>query len=147
VRCLDGRVDEAAGIYESILQRRPQDISVLNNLATVLAEQPARRDDALRYVDRAIAAAGPKAALLDTKGTILLLDGKAREAVGLLEEASAVVSDPRYLFHLALAYQRTGDPDKARVVLDRAHDGNLTRKTLTETDRRLLAELEAELRR
>ncbi|HUT92892.1 MAG TPA: tetratricopeptide repeat protein [Thermoguttaceae bacterium] len=147
VRCLQKRIDEAVRLYESILERRPQNLSVLNNLATVLAEQPARRKDALGYVDRAIAVAGPKAALLDTKGTILLLDGQAREAVELLEEASSLASDPRYLFHLALAYRRTGETDKARAALGKAHEGNLTGKTLTETDRRLLAELEAKLGR
>ncbi len=145
VRCLEGRNDEAVRLYESVLQQKPQDVSVLNNLATILAERPARRDDALAYVDRAIAIAGPRAALLDTRGTILLLEGNARRAVEVLEEASSMASDPRYLFHLALAYQRAGESDQARAALAKAREGNLAGKTLTATDRKLLAELEAKL--
>jgi len=49
------------------------------------------------------------AGLLDTKGTILLYAGQLEQAVTFLEAAAqSSDSDPRYLFHLALAYQTLG---------------------------------------
>ena len=145
VRFLQKRADDAVGLYESVLARNPRDLLVLNNLATLLVEQPSRRKEALSHVDQAIAIAGPKAGFLDVKGTILALDGKASEAVALLEEASSLGRDPRYDFHLALAYQRAGEPDKARAALGKAQEGNLRSKDLTELDKSLLAELEEQL--
>lgn len=147
VRFLQKRNDEAVRLYEQVLDSNPRDLLALNNLATLLAEQPARRKDALFHIQKAIAVAGPRPGFLDVQGTILVLDGKADEAVPLLEEASSLASDPRYAFHLALAYQRTGDPDRAREALGKAREGGLADRALTETDQRLLAELEKELAR
>ena len=84
--------------------------------------------------------------LLDTKGTILLYDGKAKEALPFLQRAvsSATASnpDPRYCFHLALAYDRLGENRKARDALTKARQEGLTDQFLTPTDRRLLADFE-----
>ena len=147
VRFLQQRIDDAVHLYKSALKWKPDDVVILNNLATLLCEQPARRKEALRYIDKAIGIAGPKPGLLDAKGTILLFDGKAEEAVTLLEEATSLGTDPRFLFHLAVAYQRTRERDKARDTLHEAKQGHLTDQHLTQTDKRLLAELEETLGR
>ncbi len=55
-------------------------------------------------------------------------------------------SDPRYHFHLAVAYNRTGNADKARDALKEATGGNLKNEFLTEMDLQLLGELEEKLR-
>ena len=95
----------------------------LKQSSHLLAETPARRQEALEYIERAIEAAGPQPMLLDTKGTILLYDGKAAEAAPLFEKAvSAAKSagpDPRYCFHLALAYDRLGEKRKAGAAWKR----------------------------
>jgi Flp pilus assembly protein TadD len=115
----------------------------LNNLATLLAEQPDKRQEALRYIDRAIGIIGPQAGLLDTKGMVLVFEGKPDEAVPLLEEAAATPqADPRYQFHLAVAYDRAGETEKARAALAIARKGNLTSQLLTPLDRQMLGELE-----
>ena len=145
LRCLEKRSDDAIRLYESVLKRTPEDPAVLNNLAALLAEQPPRRKEALAYVDKAIEIAGPKPWLLDTKGTILLLEGEAVEAIELLKEATSLGSDPRRLLHLAVAYQQTGELTKAEDSLQKAHDCNLAGQIVTETDRRLLTELEEKL--
>jgi Flp pilus assembly protein TadD len=83
---------------------------------------------------------------LDTKGTILVQDGKAAEAVPLLREATARSgTDPRFFFHLGLACQGTGKSDEARTALQKARNGNLAREILTPSDRRLLKDLEQQL--
>jgi len=143
VRIQQDRIDDAIALYEDVLELRPKNVIVLNNLATLLSESPERRDEALRCIDQAIDSGGPQPALLDTKGTILILSGRAQEAVRWLEEAvSGGASDPRFHFHLAVAYDRVGESGKARDSLQRARDGDLMGQILTETDREWLAELE-----
>jgi tetratricopeptide (TPR) repeat protein len=147
IRILQQRLEDAAGLYQEVLRLRPKDVLTMNNLATVLAEQPNSAREGMRYVEKAIALAGPQPGLLDTKGMILVFEGKAEEAVPLLEMAAAAPNaDPRYYFHLAVAYFRTGDVEKARNSLKRAYDGDLTSQILTPGDKKLLAELEQSLK-
>jgi tetratricopeptide (TPR) repeat protein len=143
VRVVQQRPDEAVRMYRQVLALKPAHVGTLNNLATLLAEQPDNRQEALGYIDRAMGIVGPQPGLLDTKGMILVFQKKADEAVPLLEEAAAgPQSDPRYHFHLAVAYDRAGEAAKARTALSAAHKGNLTRRVLTPLDRQMLAELE-----
>jgi Flp pilus assembly protein TadD len=115
---------------------------VLNNLATLLAEKPKGRKEAITLVERAMRVAGQQPPLLDTKGMILVHDRRMADAVPWLERAAAAPNaDPRYAFHLAVAYHRLGQADKAREWLHKAQDGNLFRQILTDMDRSLLDEL------
>jgi tetratricopeptide (TPR) repeat protein len=145
VRIVQRRLEEAIALNRRALELKPRHLMALNNQATLLAEVPARRQEALDYVDRAIQAVGPQAMLLDTKGTIFLYDDKASQAVPLLEKAvSAAKSsrpDPRYCLHLALAYDRLGEQQKARDALKKAREGGLADQILTPTDQKLLGEL------
>jgi tetratricopeptide (TPR) repeat protein len=148
IRVLEDRADEAAELYRQVLRQQPKHSGALNNLATLLAEQPqpAKRKEALECVDRAIQLIGPQPGLLDTKGMILVFDGKPELAVELLKEAASVPRpDPRYCFHLAVAYDRLGDAQQARAALKKARAGDLERQVLTATDRKLLVELEKKL--
>ena len=147
VRILQQRLKDAADLYQEVLKLRPKDVVTMNNLATVLAEQPNGSREGMRYVEQAIALVGPQPGLLDTKGMLLVFADKAEEAVPLLEMATAAPNaDPRYYFHLAVAYLRTGDIEKARSSLKRAYDGDLTGQILTPGDKKLLAELEQSLK-
>lgn len=147
VRVVQQRVAEAVELYRRVLDLDPRHLVALNNLATLLSEQPGTREEALQYIDRALDIAGPKAALLDTKGMVLVHHGKPVEAVPLLEAAaSAPNPDPRYDFHLAVAYHRIGGQiDKVRSTLKKARDGNLEGQILTETDQKLLSQLDEQL--
>jgi len=146
VRVLQQRTDEAIDLYRRVVSLKPKDAQALNNLATMLAEHPNSRQEALRSIDAAIDIAGRLPTLLDTKGTILVQDGKAEEAVPLLKEAATgEFVDPRFLFHLSLACQGVGKSDEARKALQKARDGHLSQQVLTPADRRLLKELEQQL--
>ncbi len=103
VRVLQQRTDEAIELYRRVVSLKPKDVLALNNLATLLAEQPHTRKEALRSIDQAIGLAGRLPPLLDTKGTILVHEGKAEEAVPLLrggyvggERGPAVFLPPRF---------------------------------------------------
>ncbi|MGA2030684.1 MAG: tetratricopeptide repeat protein [Thermoguttaceae bacterium] len=148
VRILQGHPDEAIALYRQILQRQPSSPEMLNNLATLLAErpEPEKRQEALEHVEQAIQLSGPQPDWLDTKGLILMYEGKLDEAVGLLKEAAGTPHpDPRFSFHLAVAYARRGDLDKARAALQQARRGDLDHQFLTAMDRQLLADLEKKL--
>jgi tetratricopeptide (TPR) repeat protein len=147
VRVVEQRTDEAVALYQKVLQLQPHDVLSLNNLATLLSEVPSRRKEGLKYIDEAIRFAGPQPMLLDTKAMLLFHEKQWQDAAALLQQASALPeADPRYAFHLALAYQRAGEKDKAREALARAQKGQLNRKILTPMDRQLLSELEQKLK-
>ncbi len=143
VRVVQQRLDEATGLFRQALALKPDDVSALNNLATLLAESPENRKEALQHIDQAIEIAGPQPNLLDTKGMILVFENKPSDAVPLLEQAAASpLADPRYHFHLAVAYDRAGRPEKARAAFHTARKNRLARQILTPKDQMMLAELE-----
>jgi len=141
------RTKDAIKRYEQVLALNPKHVFALNNLATLLSEQSGKCAEALKYIDQAIEIAGEQAPLLDTKGMILVYDQKAEQAVYFLKTAATALNpDPRYYFHLAVAYHRMGAADEARQALKKAQDGNLDNVILTPADRQLLRELEQKLR-
>ncbi|MHC4177966.1 MAG: tetratricopeptide repeat protein, partial [Planctomycetota bacterium] len=146
VRIMQQRTDDAVQLYRQVLKLRPKDTVTLNNLATLLAERADTRKDALRHIEDAIRIAGPQPQYLDTKGTILILDGKLDEAVECLEKAaSAPRPDPRYYLHLAVAYLWLGEDEKASDAYKNALAGDLTSRILMPTDEKFLSELKQKL--
>ncbi len=148
IRVLQDRPAEAIDFYRQVRKLRPNSIGVLNNLATLLAERPdpQNRSEALDCIDQAIDLAGPQPGLLDTKGMALYYDGKAEQAVKLLQTACDDPNpDPRYLFHLAVVRARLNQLDKARAALRKARDADLEHQVLTKKDLQLLADLERQL--
>ena len=148
VRVLQDRSKDAIEIYRQLLKQQPKNVEVLNNLATMLAEQPApeSRKEALECIDRAIELAGQQPNLLDSKGMALFYDGKPDQAATvLLAAAQAPNPDPRYRFHLAVAYGQLGQLDKAKAALQQARAADLEHQLLTKKDRELLAELEKKI--
>jgi predicted Zn-dependent protease len=144
-RTVEKRYSDAAALYERILKEKPNHVPTLNNLAAVLSEIPNRRGEALRHIDRAIDMAGSQPALLDTKAMIVL-KSDPRQAVSLLEDATSTTSpDPRFLFHLALAYHATGQSAQAQESLRKADEGDLDSMDLTQSDQRMLKDLRAAL--
>jgi Flp pilus assembly protein TadD len=134
--------EEATRMFQRVIEVSPNHTLALNNLATLLAEQPNEQAKALEAVNRAISIGGRQPALLDTLGTVQLRTGEYQQAVETLEEATAgVVNDSRYYFHLAVAYHKANRMDDARRALDRAHQRGLEAAILTPGDRALLNDL------
>jgi tetratricopeptide (TPR) repeat protein len=141
-----GQTDDAIRLFRRIVELAPNNVATLNNLATLLGERPNQHAEALEAIDRAIEIAGRQPALLDTLGTIFLLAGDAAQAVACLEESVAGGAvDSRYYLHLAAAYQKTDQIDKARDSLARARRYGLNDAMLTESDRQLRTQLEQTL--
>lgn len=135
----------AVALFRKILAIDPNDALALNNLATLLAETPNERAEALDQIKRAIEIAGRQPMLLDTQGTILLKTGDAENAIACLEEATAGgAADARYYLHLAAAYHLAQRKEDARHTLAESRALGLERFVLTSDDRKMLAELEAQ---
>lgn len=72
--------------------------------------------------------------------------GKAEQALPLFDAAVKTINpDPRFKFHLALAYHQTGRTAKSRQILDQARQTGLDQQVLTESDRKMWQELERAL--
>jgi Flp pilus assembly protein TadD len=141
----EDKYEEAVKLFRRVIELQPNHTLALNNLATLLAERPNQLSDARKYTERAMEVTGRSPPLLDTLGTILIHLGKNEDAVTTLEEAVAgPVNDPRYYFHLAVAYQRVGRNVEAQQSLSTAHKHGLDRALLTSRDRELLATLKKE---
>ncbi|QSP93513.1 tetratricopeptide repeat protein [Marinobacter salinisoli] len=85
-----GNEAEAETHYEKVLELRAGNVTALNNLAWLLRERDRKR--ALELAGKAVELAPQSAAILDTYGWILHLDGQHQAAAEQLEKA--VMLDP-----------------------------------------------------
>jgi tetratricopeptide (TPR) repeat protein len=145
VRLIQQRLDDATDLLQKVTRIQPDNYLAWNNLAVVLAERPNGQAEALRCINRAIEIAGRDVpSLIDTKAMILLHQGEVSEAIALLKQivASPHKSDPRFYFHLALAFERNASIDSARETLQTANALGLSYNFLTPLEKNLLADLE-----
>jgi tetratricopeptide (TPR) repeat protein len=139
--------EEIVAAYRALLDRKdlsPQQAAVVaNNLAFHLAA-PATAAEAETLIARAVAELGPHPDVLDTRGVILLEEGKAREAIADLNEAILAPTAAKYL-HLASALVLDAKMDAARKAFAEAKKLGLTANQLSDGDRERLKALEASL--
>lgn len=145
LRVFEDKYPEAIVLLQKVVQLNGRHIPALNNLSVLLAETPDQREEALELIDRAIELRGQQPTLLDTKGTILVFNGRSPEAMPLLEAATRKDSDPRHKFHLALAVNDVGSSERARELLKAAMEGQLRNQILTPTDHKSLERLSDDL--
>lgn len=111
----------AIAIYEVILARRPDDLIVANNLASLLAE----REDS-DSIKRAMDAALPlkdseNPYFLDTYGWAMVRGGRPEDGIAALEKAAKAapaLAEARY--HLGVALMEHGDVERGRSELQAA---------------------------
>jgi len=146
MRYLQDRNDEAIELYRRVIKWEPDHVMALNNLASLLAERPNDRDEALEHIEHALSLAGPTVALQDTKAMVLLAQGHVDKAIEMLQRTTLEPPvDPRFHFHLALAYHKAGSQGDAREALAKALDGGVHTKTLSQYEHRELSALEEQL--
>jgi lipopolysaccharide biosynthesis regulator YciM len=95
-----------------------------------MALKDGKTKEALPLINRAIELEGQGVRLpdfLDTRGVIYLLDGDVSRAIADLKAATANVATATSsrLFHLAQAYQKSNDAQKAKAVLEQAKNRGL----------------------
>jgi tetratricopeptide (TPR) repeat protein len=125
LRHAQGQPEESVRLFRELLDRGSEPLSTLNNLAWVLCEGLGRPDEAVQYVEQAIASYGLIPQLRDTRGVILTRRGRYDEAADDLLESTNVrsyASTATYL-NLARACYMAGRHDDARAALQRINDG------------------------
>jgi putative PEP-CTERM system TPR-repeat lipoprotein len=111
------KFDDAARYLEVLLKQKPHDPVALNNLAWVYQQ---KGDDAkAQTLARQAYVLAPSPQTADTLGWILTTGGNAQSGVALLRQASSDgTSDPRILYHYAVALKDTGNKDEAKKQLE-----------------------------
>jgi tetratricopeptide (TPR) repeat protein len=135
----DTYAKKAVDLYRQLWKNNPRNLVVCNNLAWLLNEQKAKRDEILRVA--ANLRKGPTSGkpiggerlgpnILDTLGVIYRDASMNDEAVTLFEQAvydkdgapGRYWKDPKILLHLGRAYARVKKGDKSNEILTRARN-------------------------
>jgi putative PEP-CTERM system TPR-repeat lipoprotein len=112
-----GRNKQAIEQYEFILQKSPNSVPVLNNLAFLYQQEKSPR--ALPIAEQAYKLRPDVAESADTLGWILVEQGKVARGVEVLQKAAAAApKDPEIGYHYAVALVKSGDKAKARKQLE-----------------------------
>ena len=137
-----GRTDDAIHSYQRLLKHQPKNVIALNNLAVLLGEKPEQRPEALKYIEQAIALNETNKSLLDTKGILLVQSDRANEAISLLEQVTADENaSAKDFLHLAIAYLKSGQTEKASKAFSSACDQDLEKLKLNPRDEEFYSEL------
>jgi putative PEP-CTERM system TPR-repeat lipoprotein len=110
--------------YEAVIERDPDNVTALNNLAWNLRMQD--REQALAYIRRAAQAAPDRPEVLDTLAVIEHLNGENRVAYRNIERALAGAPDnPSMRYHKAMIGAALGEKEEAIALLEAllAEDG------------------------
>ncbi len=110
------RYNEASTTLQHVLEKKPHDPVALNNLAWVYQQLGDSRAQGLAQQAYILAPGGQTA---DTLGWILVSSGNVAQGMPLLRQAAAQAgSDPRVLYHFAVALNEAGKRDDAIKVLN-----------------------------
>lgn len=113
---VSGRTSEAIKHYEYLLKASPSNILVLNNLANLYLNQNDPR--AMELANRAKKLAPESAAVLDTYGWIMVINGRHNDGKAALEKAAQLAPSVLTLrYHLAVALAKSGETNRARREL------------------------------
>jgi predicted Zn-dependent protease len=105
------KLDDSQRYLEAILKQKPHDPIALNNLAWLYQQ---KGDSRAQGLARQAYVLSPGAQTADTLGWILTTTGKPETGVDLLRQASAeATTDPRVLYHYAVALKDTGNREEA----------------------------------
>lgn len=115
------RPDEAQRHYEQILSASPRAIVAANNLAWLYAERDGNLDVALGLAQTAAQQAPNHPAINDTLGWIYYKKGLYGQAIAALRRSvENDATNPKYHYHLGLAFSKNGDEARAKESLKRA---------------------------
>jgi tetratricopeptide (TPR) repeat protein len=117
---------KAIAVYESLLGEMPNNTSVLNNLAYMLADIDDRLAEALKYAERSLQARPNSPDVLDTYAYVLHKHGRDLEAADSLQsalqqyESQQVRIPPEVYEHVGMVKEKLGEKDKALTAYKQA---------------------------
>jgi tetratricopeptide (TPR) repeat protein len=114
---LSGHRDAAIAGYRKIVQLDRGNLPALNNLAFHLADDPKTAAEALSYAQHAVELAPDNPEMRDTLGWAYYQAGMYPDAVKQFESATAKGGPPQWKYHLAMAYAKIGDLQRATKIV------------------------------
>jgi putative PEP-CTERM system TPR-repeat lipoprotein len=120
-----GHNEKAVGIFEELLEKTPEDTSLLNNIA--LLYQRLGDPRALEFAQRALDKDPNHPSFMDTYAWLLIQQGKAGKGLRILRNAQLRSPDSLAIrYHIAVALNALGEDEKAlREVREVVESGRL----------------------
>lgn len=110
------RVPEAIIDLQVLVAEDPEDADALNALGYTMADRTTDYEEALGYIERALALSPEQPAILDSMGWVLFKLGRAEEALDYLQRAFAAQEDAEIAAHLAEVLAALGREGEAREI-------------------------------
>ncbi|MBS0378102.1 MAG: tetratricopeptide repeat protein [Proteobacteria bacterium] len=133
-----GHVHESVEALEHMLEKRPDDPTLLNALGYTLADHSLELPHAEVLIRRALAVQPDSPAALDSLGWVRFREGDMKAATTMLGRAYAVGHDPEIAAHWGEALWASGDQAEARRVWAAALARDPESKPLKATIQRFL---------
>jgi len=111
-----GELDLLESDLNAILQYEPKNAQVLNALGYTLADRTVRYDEALGYIQRALALEPDDAAVMDSMGWVYYRMGKYENALLHLTKANSMDEDPEIAAHFGEVLWVMGKKDQAMKI-------------------------------
>ena len=122
----------AIQLYRSLLTKSPENVIILNNLASALAND-GQLADAIAYAKRAYQLNPDVASVIDTYGYLILQNKQYAQAQVLLKQAyEALPGDPGVAYHYALSLKENQQEQRAKAILELALKKNFKEKAQAE---------------
>jgi cellulose synthase operon protein C len=103
-----------------VIERDPDNVVALNDLAYLLADSANQPDEGLKLAEKAKEIAPDNPAISDTLGWVLYKKGLYKTAIKHLEYAVAKGPTGRSMYHLAAVYFKLGEQRRGQQRLDEA---------------------------
>jgi tetratricopeptide (TPR) repeat protein len=117
---IKGDHKEALKMYSEVVAADPRNAQALNNVAYLTAEFANQPNEAFEYAQKAQQLEPNNPNYDDTLGWILYRKGLYSAAVKFLERTSARQGNVVWQYHLAMAYAKSGDMKRGKMVLQSA---------------------------
>jgi len=116
----NGNMDAAIADYRKVLDRDPNNIAALNNLAFLLIDHSHAVDEGLKFAQKAQQLAPESNSTNDTLGWAYFKKGDYTNALTYLARGAEKNPTPVEKYHLAIAYIKSGNSTKGQQLLQAA---------------------------
>ena len=114
--------------YEKVLEKRPDDVQVLNNLAYLLASADIKMEQSVKYAEKAYNRLPNNPGIMDTYAFVLIKTGDYQKALNLLIRAKQLFEKDSanapadFYYHFAMANEKLNNNDVALKNYETALD-------------------------
>ena len=119
---LDGDYQKAINVYRELYESYPENLVIINNLASMLSDHSENKDDlALTMTLAEQLQKSDQPVLLDTVGWVYYKHGDYQTAIQHLSQVVEKMPDVNvFNYHLGMAYKMAGDKAQAKVYLEKS---------------------------